>query len=62
MTTDYPTSECPKCGAAQTDLDGFGVVRCDKCGYCAHPSETGIPGGWKCDICGREQLDTERDA
>lgn len=37
--------ECPKCGAAQEDLDGFGVVACSACGYCTHPSRDN-------DICG----------
>jgi ssDNA-binding Zn-finger/Zn-ribbon topoisomerase 1 len=36
---------CPKCGAEQQDLDGFGVLHCPKCGYCSHASVTG-------DICG----------
>lgn len=41
--------ECPKCGAEQEDHDGFGVIHCDACDYCAHPSSTdGV-----CDICGQ---------
>lgn len=39
---------CPQCGAEQQDFDGFGVVHCDACGYCAHLSAT----GGVCDICG----------
>lgn len=41
-------SICPKCGKSQVDNDGFGVLDCEECGYCAHPSRTdGV-----CDICG----------
>lgn len=47
---DYPRVECPKCGVEQTDMDGFGVLYCDACGYCKHPSYTGD----KCDICGAQ--------
>lgn len=39
---------CPSCGAEQEDLDGFGVIHCEACGYCVHPSST----GGVCDICG----------
>ena len=37
--------ECPKCGADQQDLDGFGVLFCAACGFCKHASITD-------DICG----------
>jgi len=37
--------DCPKCGADQEDLDGFGVVFCVACGYCQHLSRDN-------DICG----------
>ena len=39
---------CPQCGAEQEDFDGFGVIHCEACGYCVHPSVTdGV-----CGICG----------
>lgn len=38
---------CPQCGAEQEDHDGFGVVYCEACGYCTHPSLTGNI----CDLC-----------
>lgn len=42
---DMPTRECPKCGDVQPDLDGFGTLHCEKCGYCKHASITdGICG------------------
>lgn len=56
--TDQPDDEftvhCPKCGKAQQDFDGFGVLFCEACRYCQHPGGTGIAGGgWVCDLCGR---------
>jgi protein-arginine kinase activator protein McsA len=45
---DYPIVECPKCHTTVTDLDGFGLLFCAACGYCAHPSAT----DGKCDLCG----------
>lgn len=39
---------CPRCAAEQEDFDGFGVVHCEACGYCTHPSAT----GGVCGICG----------
>lgn len=48
--------ECPKCGAAQEDLDGFGVVACSACGYCTHPSRTGDI----CGICGKKVTTCQR--
>lgn len=32
---------CPKCGAEVDDLDGFGVLVHDECGYCSHPDVYG---------------------
>lgn len=43
-----PIRACPKCSRLQVDRDGFGVVHCEHCGYCAHPSIT----AGKCDLCG----------
>jgi hypothetical protein len=41
---------CPKCGAQQTDYDGFGVLKCEECDYCCHPSATnGV-----CGLCHRD--------
>lgn len=47
-TCDYPIVGCPSCSAQQEDMDGFGVLHCDVCGYCAHPQST----NGKCTICG----------
>lgn len=47
--------ECPQCGTQQEDLDGFGVLHCDYCGYCTHPSATGTghpDDPLVCDMCG----------
>lgn len=44
---EYPTLTCPQCGDTQTDMDGFGFLACDVCGYCTHPSLT----GGICEIC-----------
>ena len=38
---EWPVVACPRCGAGQEDLDGFGVIRCEACGYCRHPSYEG---------------------
>jgi hypothetical protein len=40
--------ECPRCGAAQEDFDGFGVLHCPACGFCVHPS---FMDG-RCNFCG----------
>ncbi len=53
---ETPTAACPKCGAEQEDHDGFGVLRCEKCGYCTHAS---IDGG-KCGLCGERPAETQR--
>lgn len=46
---DMPVVECPKCGQQQVDYDGFGVIYCQSCGHCVHPSaHDGI-----CDVCHR---------
>lgn len=44
-----PMVPCPGCGAEYEDFDGFGVLHCNLCGYCAHPS---ISDG-VCDYCGK---------
>lgn len=44
-----PIVTCPRCGAEQADLDGFGVIHCESCGFCCHPSIT----GGTCDLCER---------
>lgn len=45
---EYTTALCPKCKTAQEDNDGFGVLYCEHCKYCAHPSTTADV----CDLCG----------
>jgi len=46
--------ECPVCGTQQEDMDGFGFIACQICGYCIHPNwtkdETGV---WRCGICSK---------
>lgn len=51
MLCEVPTAECPKCHAEQADLDGFGVLYCEACGYCLHPA---VADG-KCELCGRDE-------
>lgn len=45
---EYPTNTCPKCAHEQIDLDGFGFITCEACGYCTHPSFSGE----QCEFCG----------
>jgi rubredoxin len=63
MTTidddSMPTMVCPRCGAEETDFDGFGMLAHTKpafpngCGYCSHPSiDDGV-----CGICGETIAD-----
>lgn len=49
-----PQSQCPKCGTYQDDLDGFGVLYCETCKFCQHPSRDFDPdkNGMVCGICG----------
>lgn len=47
---ENPKAKCPRCGAMHIDYDGFGVLYCEHCGYCKHPSITaGV-----CNLCSRE--------
>jgi hypothetical protein len=43
-----PQMQCPKCGEWLEDMDGFGVLAHDACGYCTHPSIA----DYRCMICG----------
>lgn len=45
-----PESECPNCQTYQPDGDGFGVLLCEACGWCQHPSISDVV----CDLCGRD--------
>lgn len=60
-------SVCPSCGTEVEDLDGFGVLAHDECGYCSHPSMTGTAlyrGGrkiWKCDACSALVVDMDQE-
>jgi hypothetical protein len=54
--TEYPTMECPRCGDVTEDLDGFGPLICDRCGWCSHPSSTGDV----CDACGHSAIPAAR--
>lgn len=47
-----PISVCPKCGALVEDLDGFGVLAHDECGYCSHFDVYGNA----CRVCGATQF------
>jgi len=38
---DHPYVQCPNCGRWVEDLDGFGVLVHDECGYCSHPDVYG---------------------
>ena len=50
-------AQCRKCGASQPDHDGFGVLLCNSCGYCRHPSSTrDLDGDYICDLCGQERV------
>lgn len=43
-----PLTACPRCGVWVPDLDGFGVLYHEACGYCQHASVTGD----RCGLCG----------
>ena len=43
-----PMMQCPQCEEWMEDMDGYGCLAHDACGYCSHPSITGDT----CDICG----------
>lgn len=45
---ETPQAQCPSCGAWVDDLDGFGVLVHDGCGYCSHPDIYGDT----CTACG----------
>lgn len=48
------TIECPRCGAVQSDFDGFGFMFCEVCRLCTHSSQDGDgKGNWVCGLCGR---------
>lgn len=50
---DYPVHACPKCGAEQLDMDGFGLLACPTCGLCTHSSATSNAAReMVCDACG----------
>jgi len=51
MSDGMPIMTCPQCGAEYEDFDGFGVLYCEKCGYCKH---AGVTDG-VCDYCGKEK-------
>ncbi len=43
-----PLTQCPHCREWLEDLDGFGVLRHEACGYCSHA----VVGGDACELCG----------
>lgn len=56
---DAPSVVCPSCGDVQEDMDGFGFLHCDKCGYCEHPSMDDSSGKVRCGMCGKTELEIE---
>lgn len=48
--------DCPQCGAAHEDHDGFGVLYCSACGYCTHATRNGDV----CAFCGKRVKTCER--
>ena len=48
MSEQVIVVSCPRCKDEHEDDDGFGVLYCDKCGFCQHASLT----GGVCDFCG----------
>lgn len=53
--SEYPKTQCPKCGEWIEDMDGFGVLAHKACGYCSHPSQDGDgEGDFICGICGQK--------
>lgn len=53
MIDETPQTQCPKCRKWQDDYDGFGVLKCEHCDYCSHPSSTLRYGIWQCGLCGQ---------
>lgn len=49
MTEGTSTATCPNCGEEVEDLDGFGVLVHEECGYCSHPDIEGVV----CQCCHR---------
>jgi hypothetical protein len=48
---------CPKCGEWNDDWDGFGVLKCSRCDFCAHPSRDAHDRGeWVCGLCGDVEM------
>ncbi len=52
MIIEQPTMLCPRCGTEYEDYDGLGVLHCERCGYCKHPSASFENKIMTCDICG----------
>jgi hypothetical protein len=49
---DYPALVCPICFTdGGDDLDGFGFIQCQTCGFCTHPTRLGTV----CEICGHDE-------
>lgn len=44
---EQPKMNCPQCDLEYEDFDGFGILHCEKCGYCVHASISGDV----CDYC-----------
>jgi len=55
LSDEMPEVACPKCGELQQDFDGFGVVFCESCGYCVHPSWSFNESRkrFACEVCGK---------
>ncbi len=55
---DIPQAQCPRCLQWQSDLDGFGVLKCAVCEYCQHPSID----GHVCGLCKRDTRTADEQA
>lgn len=50
-----PRMRCPRCRRVYVDYDGLGVLHCEACGYCQHPSaQANDEGRYICDLCGKD--------
>ena len=53
LATELPVTVCPNCSRKALDYDGFGLIHCQRCDWCSHPTRSYKDGLWICDICGQ---------